>query len=209
MVDRSNWIGGPVTEKAGKGSGIDQRLSRLARDTARLSALTLLNEQAASVAEVAGYLGVSRSTAQRHLEQMLDAGLIEVAEVAGQGEGSKPRFRALKRVLWDDEEWAALGKEERQRLFAWIVQMINSDVGEAIASGTYNSRTDAHASRMAPQLDEQGWQELTKLHREALEESFTIQAAAAERLAESQQEGFPVLSAMICCELPPGSKTVN
>lgn len=191
-----------MTEKANKENKLDQRLSRLARDTTRISALTLLNEQAADLVEVAEYLGVSKRTAKRHLEQMLAAGLIELVDAAA--EESEPRYRALKQLLWDDETWEALGEEERQRLSAWIVGMISSDVSAAIAAGTFDARAEGHASRMVSMLDEEGWLELAKVQNKALEESFAIQAAAAERLAESQQEGFPVLSAMICCELPPG-----
>lgn len=196
-----------MTEKANKESKLDRRLSRLARDTTRISALTLLNEQTADLVEVAEYLGVGKRAAKQHLEQMLAAGLIELIEAAS--EDSEPRYRALEQLLWDDEKWEALGEEERQRLSAWIVAMIGSDVSDAIAAGTFDARTEGHASRMVSMLDEKGWLELVKVQNEALEESFAIQAAAAERLAENGEEGFPALSAMICCELPPGSKTTD
>lgn len=195
-----------MTEKANKESKLDQRLSRLARDTTLIGALTLLNEQSADLIEVAEYLRVSKRAAKKHLEQMLAAGLIELVDAP---EEPEPRYRALKPLLWDDEKWEALGEEERQRLSAWIVGMISSDVSDAIAAGTFDARTEGHASRMVSMLDEQGWIELVKVQNRALEEGFAIQAAAAERLAENQEEGFPVLSAMICCELPPGSKTTD
>jgi DNA-binding transcriptional ArsR family regulator len=191
-----------VTEK----SGIDRRLIRIASDPVRLQALTLLNERSAGASEVAAELEVSLSTAGRHLDAMRDAGLIEVVgEVLNRGT-VEPRYRALVRVLWDDEEWEALGREEQQRLMAWILGMIESDANEAIEQGTFIARSDAHASRTVSLVDEQGWSELTRIKQEALEGIFAVQAACAERLAETSEEGIPVMSALVCFELPRGKR---
>jgi len=184
---------------------IDRRLIRLASDPVRLGILTFLNERSAGVSEVAVALELQLAAAGRHLEAMHDAGLIEVVgEVLNRG-AVEPRYRALVRVLWDDEEWEALSREERQRLIAWIIEMIGSDARAAIEQGTYFSRSDAHASRTVSVVDEQGWSELTRIKQQALEGIFEVQAASAERLAEASEEGVPVLSALLCFELPaPG-----
>jgi DNA-binding transcriptional ArsR family regulator len=186
---------------------IDRRLIRLASDPVRLSVLTLLNERSAGVGEVASELEMDLRTAGRHLDAMHDAGLVEVVgEVLNRG-AVEPRYRALVRVLWDDEEWEELGREEQQRLTAWIMGMIESDTKAAIDQGTFAARNDAHASRTVSVVDEQGWSELTRIKREALDGIFAVQAASAERLAEAGEEGIPVLSALLCFELPsPNSR---
>jgi DNA-binding transcriptional ArsR family regulator len=181
---------------------IDRRLIRLASDPVRLAALTLLNERSAGVSELAGELEIDLSAAGRHLDAMHDAGLIEVVgEVLNRG-AVEPRYRALVRVLWDDEEWEALGREEQQRLMAWIMGMIESDANAAIEQGTFIARSDAHASRTVSLVDEQGWSELTRIKQEALEDIFAVQTASAERLAETDEKGIPVMSALLCFELP-------
>lgn len=181
---------------------IDRRLIGLASDPARLQALTLLNDGPAGVGEVAASLKMEPSDVGRLLDQMHDAGLIEVVgEVLNRG-AVEPRYRALVRVLWDDEEWAALDKEEQRRMTDWIIEMINSDVREALESGTFIGRPDSHASRAVSPVDEQGWEELRQIHAEALDAVFAVEAASAERLAEKGEPGFPVLSAMLCSELP-------
>lgn len=185
---------------------IDRRLIRLASDPVRLSLLTLLNERSAGVGEVAAELEIDLAAAGRHLDAMHDAGLIEiVGEVLNRG-AVEPRYRALVRVLWDDEEWAALGREEQQRLAVWIMGMIESDANAAIEQGTFISRKDAHASRTVSHVDEQGWSELTRIKQEALDGIFEVQAASAERLAETGEEGLPVMSALLCFELPRGKR---
>ncbi len=110
--------------------------------------------------------------------------------------------QAQRREVMDDEEVAALSAEERQRLFAWVVQLINADIAAAVAAGTFDSRDDGHASRTISIVDEQGWRELARIQAEALEASFEVQAESAERLAESGGAAITAMSAMICCELP-------
>jgi DNA-binding transcriptional ArsR family regulator len=188
-----------VTEK----SGIDRRLIRIASDPVRLQALTLLNERSAGASELAAELEVSLSTAGRHLDAMHDAGLIEVVgEVLTKG-AVEPRYRALIRALWDDEEWALFNEEEQKRLTGWIVDMVCADAREAIEKGTFVRRQDAHASRTTPMVDEQGWQELCRILDDALKAVFAVEAASAERLAENGESGVRALAALFCCEMPP------
>lgn len=188
---------------------IDRRLIRLASDPVRLGILALLNERTAGAGEVAAELEVDLSAAGRHLDAMHDAGLVEIVGEALNRGAVEPRYRALVRALWDDEEWAALGQEERLRLTNWIIGMIEADTHAAIEQGTFAAREDAHASRTVSFVDEQGWSELTRIKQDALESVFAIQAASAERLAETSEEGIPVLSALLCFELPPSKRVAN
>lgn len=181
---------------------IDRRLIRLASDPVRLGVLALLNERSAGAEEVAGALEMDLSAAGRHLEALRDAGLIEVVGEVLNGGVVEPRYKALVPVLWGDEEWEALGQEEQRRLAAWIMDTIESDVHTAIEHGTFSSRKDAHASRTISLVDERGWSELTRIKQQALESIFEVQAASAERLAESGEAGFQAMSALLCFELP-------
>jgi DNA-binding transcriptional ArsR family regulator len=181
---------------------MDRRLIELVSDPERLKALTLLNERSAGVGEVAAQLEIEPAAAGRLLNAMHDDGLIELVGEALSRGAVEPHYRAAVRVLWDDEEWAALGDDEQKRMTAWILGMIDADVREAIESGTYTARHDSHASRSVTMVDEQGWDELQRIHADALDAVLAVRAASAERLAEAGEAGFPVLSAMLCCELP-------
>lgn len=182
---------------------IDRRMLDLASHPDRVRALTLLNERTAGVEEVAEALEMERAEAGRILERMREDGLIEVVGEALNRGAVEPLYRALVRVLWDDEDWAVLGLDEQQRMSAWIVEMINLDVREALESGTLLSRPDSHVSRAVPHLDERGWEEVLRIHKDALEAILAVEAASAERLAETGEAGVPVLSAAFCCEMPP------
>lgn len=191
-----------MTEKTGSEVGIDQRLVELASDSVRRDALVVLNEQTAPASELAGKLGVDVSTMRGHLEKMRAQGLIEVVGNSPARGAAEPRYRALVRALWSNEEWASLTLEERRQLTAWIVKMIVTDADEALEAGTFSGREDSHASRTLSVVDERGWRELTRIYSEALEASFAVQAESAERLAESGADGLTVMSAMLCFEKP-------
>ncbi len=182
---------------------IDRRLIGLGSDPDRLNALTLLNERSAGVGEIADELGIEPAAAGRLLDRMHDDDMIEVVGEALRRGVVEPRYRALVRVLWDDADWAELDLEEQRRMSAWIVEMISTDAREAVESGTLLARKDSHASRSIPMLDEQGWEELRRIYNDALAAVFAVEAASGERLAEKGESGFPVLSAMLCCEMPP------
>jgi predicted ArsR family transcriptional regulator len=189
--------------------GVDKWLERFGADPVRLSALVFLNDQAAGVAEVAEKLELPPVAAADHLNQLHGAGLIEVVGEAPYGGKVEPRYRATVRVLWSEEDLAEFSIAERNRLLAWIVQTVNADIDEALNSGTFSARDDAHASRTVLQVDEQGWNELVRVHADALDAVFEIQATSAERLAEAKREGISALSAVFCCELPPhGEKPI-
>lgn len=192
-----------VDKRGGIDRQIDQRLLRMAAEPVRLRALIVLNERAAGVSELAGELGISVGDTAHHIDQMHDDGLVEVVgEVLGP-QAIEPSYRATVRVIWSEEEWAELSLAERRRVSAWVMRMINSSVCEALETGTFDMRLDAHMSRRVSFVDEQGWEELRRIHDQALEDVYAAEVASAERLARSGEEGVPILSARICCELPP------
>lgn len=191
-----------MTDHGGDEVGIGERLRRLTTKPVRFRAMVMLNDRSATVDDVAEALNLSADAAAQHLDKLLDEGLIELAGETLRGGTVKPRYRAAVKTLWGDEEWAEIGAAERQRLTAWTVEWIYAELREAIEAGTMSARADTFVSRNVSFVDERGWQELTRIHVEALEASFRVHAASAERLAERGEEGFPVLSAMFCCELP-------
>lgn len=189
-----------MAERVGKDIWTDQRLLRRASDPVHIEALLMIGEGPASAGAVAEHLGIDRGEAAAHLEQMRKLGLIEVID-SGQG-GNEPRYRALVRSMWKNDEWARLSHEERNRLITWTLGVIDADAREALASGSFAERVDSHISRSVSVVDERGWRELCRIQEEALEEIFAVEAASNERLAERGKQGVSVMSAMLCCELP-------
>lgn len=182
---------------------IDSRLIRLAGDPVQLRMLKMLNERPSVIAsEMARELEVDPKVVTRHLGDFREAALVEVVEEPPGGVEAEPRYRVLAHAPWSDEEWAQFGEEERKRLTRWVIEMIDFDAKEAIDAGTFTGRRNSHAGRAIPIVDEQGWEELCRIFADTLDAVLTVEATSAERLAERGEPGFPVLSALLCCELP-------
>lgn len=191
-----------MTDHGGDEVSMDKRLLELTSNPDRFRTMVMLNDRTATVSEIAEALGLSVEAAARHVRALHDSGLIEVVgEVLRRG-AVEPRYSAAVPTLWSDEEWAAINLKERQRLTAWFVDWIHEELKKAIDLGSFTARPDSHFSRTVSMVDEQGWRELCRIQEKALEASFSVQAASAERLAERREEGIPALSVMVCCELP-------
>ncbi len=189
-----------MTEQGGGEGEIDPRLVEVAADPRRFRVLSFVYEHSGTAPfQVARALGLDLEVVKTTLDELGEKGLVERAGGAGDGE---PGYRALARTIWSEEELAALSTDERQRLFAWIVRMIGADVEIALSSGSLSRNPETHVSRSVSTVDLQGWHELTRIQEEALSAVLAVEEAAAERLAERGDEGFQVLSAMLCCELP-------
>ena len=97
---------------------------------------------------------------------------------------------------------AELSEEEQRRLALWILGLVEADFAAAVERGTFTAREDSHVTRTVSLVDERGWRELTRIKQEALDGVFAVQAASAERLAETGEGGIPAMSAIFCVELP-------
>lgn len=187
---------------------VDRHLVQLASNLVGLDVLELLAERTRSSRAVAAELGVSVEIADRQVRVLQEMGFVELAGERVEDGRTEHVYRPVVAMLWNNEETDELDLRVRQQLAAWIMQLIESDAGEALEVGTLNARSDTHISRTRFVVDAQGWRELNKIQDEALDASFAVQAASAERLAENGEEGIHVMGAMLTAEMPPPSRPV-
>ncbi|HXR30560.1 MAG TPA: hypothetical protein VN752_05425 [Solirubrobacterales bacterium] len=114
-------------------------------------------------------------------------------------------FQAELRRIWRSEEWEQLSPDERRNLATWIVELIESDVRQAMEAPSFGVRGEEHLSRTVSLVDERGWRELNRIQDDALWAILAVKSESADRLAESGEDAIPVLSAMLCVEMlaPP------
>lgn len=170
--------------------------------------LSVLNERIASASEIGNELGADVSSFYHHIEELERLGFIERVESRPRRGAMEHFFRAKRTVLFDDEAWQAfpdtLKVDSMITAFQWIVD----DVVGSIDAKTFCGRGDTHVSWLPGHFDDRGWQEATRLLKEALEQLIAIQQAAMGRLRESGDPGISASVAIMAFETPP-SKIIS
>ena len=164
---------------------IDERLLRALGDPSRQQVLTVLNERAATAAEVAAEIGMDPQAVQDHVIALVANDAAERVGAPAGDTAEHPRFRATIRPFLDDDHWARLPVETRRALFAQNLKQIAQHLEAAVADGAFDDpRT--HVSLTRVELDEQGWQEVADLLGGVVEEIMDIHAESIERLSRSR-----------------------
>jgi AcrR family transcriptional regulator len=149
--------------------------------------MTMVSATPRPTESLADELGMDVSELNDYLVELESEGLIDRVVAARKGEpdlwSSRPDFR-----LVTSEDWAAMSIDKRDKEADRAFRAIAEDVAEALAAGVLTRRLDVHFSRIRFAVDEQGWNELTKLHTQLMLASQTIQVASAKRLRASDEE---------------------
>lgn len=182
--------------------GFDEQLIHVMSHRLRVQALTVLSDRIASPKEIAKQLGARLSVVSHHVKELLNAGLIELVDEQPRRGTVEHFYRSILRPLLGNEEWEKLSLEERKQFSAWIVQLVMGDIAKAMDAGTFDARMERHATRVPLYVDEEGWRELVQIHATALDAEFQVQAASAERMAKSGEDGFHVSASILCMEVP-------
>lgn len=186
---------------------IDRALVKVFAHPAKVRALTLLTERAASPKEIAEQLDLPIGQVSYHVRSLEELGMIELVGTRQVRGAVEHFYKSIRRPSLNDAEWAELSLEEREAVSVWIKQQEMIDAAQAFDAGTFDRRTDRHLSRVPLVLDEEGWGELTELMADGLEAILEIQARSAERLAHRGGEGgIPVAASMSCFEMPEGAE---
>jgi hypothetical protein len=78
----------------------------------------------------------------------------------------------------------------RPGLSGAMLKSMFDDIEEAVKSGSMDEKEDRHLSRTPMVVDQQGWDEVSKLLAETLDRVFEIQAESSERLTKSKEDGM-------------------
>jgi len=173
----------------------------------RVRAFLLLAQAQLSPTQIAAKMRVPLHLVTYHVRQLRDRfELIELVDERQVRGATEHIYRAIARPMLTDEEWAELSLSERRDVSRFGIQLIMGDAMVAEEAGAFDARIDRHLSRVPLEVDEQGWQELRAINEERLERIMEVQAASAERIANSDDKAsFPVVSSTLCFEVPGGT----
>lgn len=161
-------------------------------------------DQPRPATEIAEEVGLSREQTEALLAELLAVGLIELVEDEdGDGE---PLYRSTLPLI-STGDWRQIDQAERESTSATIGRLIEIEVEEAFAAGTFDSRPDRHLVRIPARLDEQGWREMHDRLNLTTDQCLDIERRARERLAAdgAEAEGISTRVYIVSFEAAPSA----
>lgn len=169
--------------------GVEQIVAKAFAHPLRVQILIILNERVASPNMLAQQLGESLNLVAYHVRVLEKYDCIELVDTKQRRGATEHFYRAIRRQLLSDDQWAKMPASLRPGMAAAILKSIFEDIETASKGGTLDQVDDAHVSRTPMVLDQQGWSDVSDLLNGALNRLLEIQAEASERIAAGSEEG--------------------
>jgi DNA-binding transcriptional ArsR family regulator len=167
----------------------------------RLAIVTAIDQRPASATEIAREIDEPVEKIRYQLRGLVTAGLVRVAEER-KNRGVLERFYITRdeAMYFDEEELRDVPVEKKDKMSATFLKVAFREAVSSLAGGTMTD--DSMVIRIPLRLDEQGWNELIRIHREALEKVLTVKGRSEQRLRESGGPMTPAVSVLLFFEVP-------
>jgi DNA-binding transcriptional ArsR family regulator len=188
---------------------INQDILKALAHPSRAHALHILNQRVASPKELAHEVGTSVGKMAYHVRELHKADYIELVSTVPRRGATEHFYRAIKRAVFSDAEWAQVPEPVRVGIVGEQLKTTGELLSEALESGSFEHRGNRHHSLQEGLVDEQGWDEAMSVLEEAMEKLDEIQATSAERRIESDEPAIPVAISMIGFERASEASSVR
>jgi DNA-binding transcriptional ArsR family regulator len=147
----------------------------------------------ASPSEIADALGEPLGNVSYHVRVLRELDCLELSRTEPRRGALEHFYRATVSPWLSDEQWARLPPAFRQRTTAQnLAETVHAAI-EADGRGAFDE-PEAHASRVALEVDEAGRDEIAALLDETREAALRIRTASARRRAERGPDAPPSIA---------------
>lgn len=189
--------------KAKHAAGFNAAIFKVLAHPTRYRILSVLTEREASPSQLAAELEEPLDTIGWHVREMEKVGVIEFVRRAPGRRGEQKMYKSIARPIIELDKWERVTRPLREVNSAWNGELIVNDMVRAIEAGVFDARAGRTMVRVPGVVDEEGWEELEPLAKRWLEEIFDVFAKSADRLAESEEDGFSVVAVTMAHETSP------
>lgn len=198
-----------AAQKATQPPGLGQRLAKAFAHPLRAEMLTMLNEKPGSPKDLVDRLEkigqkASLNLVSYHIRVLDKLKCVEVIDRQQIRGATKTVYRGTTRMLLDEGVWPSLSKEARIGISAGAIGEAAEQAQHALEEGTFDNRSDRAIINLKMSVDEQGWQEIQKIVREAYERCEEVEPAAINR-SPNPEERFRVTVSLLAYESPNSS----
>jgi hypothetical protein len=141
------------------------------------------------------------STVSYHVRVLWSLGCLELVREERRRGSIKKVYKGITRMLINTLEWSLLSAESKSQLTNFSIGVLNEQMKEAIAAGTFDGRETRHLSTTTVDVDEQGWSEVADLLGGVLSRIIEIGEESANREADAERR-FPATIGIISFESP-------
>jgi DNA-binding transcriptional ArsR family regulator len=181
----------------------DQRVVKALAHPLRVQILGLLEHRTASPSELAGELRVPLGNVSYHVRQLQSFGLIRLVRTTPRRGSIEHHYELIARPDITDGEWETLPDIVKHAMVGAALAPIGRLVQDAATAGGFGRR-EAHLSRTALTLDDEGWHEASALLIELCDRLGEVERQSLERLAEAQADDpSPSTVVLMHFESPP------
>ncbi len=183
----------------------DWRLVKALGHPTRQHALMVCTHHPASPKEIAAELGVNINHVYYHMKELVKLECLELVETKKRRAVDEHFYKATVRHYFSPEDWKKVPEHNRRSLRIELMKTVSGEASTAARGETLDSG-DNHMSRVALQVDKQGWLEIAKRLDEVLEDVMEIKSSAAIRLGKAHEGGIETRVNLLHFEIPSEAK---
>jgi DNA-binding transcriptional ArsR family regulator len=181
---------------------METTLAAIVAHPTRARAFTILTERTASPVEIAQEIGKDVGHVGYHVRKLQQLDLIELVDERPVRGAVEHFYRAIVRPYVSEEEFTQQTIEDREVFTRHILQFHVADIARAMDEHTFDARPGRAVLRTPMTVDEDGFEELAKLHVEMYERALDIQARSDGRRTGSDDSGIPIVTTSMFFETP-------
>lgn len=186
----------------------DWRLVKALGHSTRAHALMVCTHRPTSPKEIAAELGLPLNHVYYHVKELVRFECLELVETKKRRAVHEHFYKATVRHYFSPEDWKKVPRHNRMSLRIELMKTVSGEASTAARGETLDTG-DNHMSRVAMQVDKQGWLEIAKRLDEALEDVLEIKSSAALRLGKSEEGGIEARVNLLHFEIPPTAKDTD
>jgi DNA-binding transcriptional ArsR family regulator len=155
----------------------------------------LVERPGVSIREIAAHIDEPERRVRYHLEAMGREGLTEVTRREIRRGGVEYFYGAKVRPLVEEADLDEIDFERQRQMALQILRLVFADATAAFRAKQFGASRGHGEVRHWGELDDVGWEELSAVHRRAVDEVDGVFKRARERLDSRGEEGTSATSA--------------
>jgi hypothetical protein len=168
---------------------IDQRLVHALAHPLRVRILEVLSDHVASPNVLASRLETSLGDVAYHTRALDRYGCLELVDTAQRRGATEHFYKATPGAFVGGPHWRKVPRAVRGGVSAATLQTFLDKAVAALEAGTLDGRDDAIFRWMPIHVDEEGWEEVVKIMKEATNLVLTAHLRSQDRLNETGGRG--------------------